>query len=73
MDRMKELVEKLNKYAHEYYVLDKPTVSDLDMEATCSNVATECTEPLEMEKSRKQALSWSLQVACSLSDTLILA
>lgn len=28
MERMKELVEKLNKYAHEYYVLDNPTVSD---------------------------------------------
>ena len=28
MDRMKELVQKLNKYAHEYYVLDNPTVSD---------------------------------------------
>lgn len=28
MDKMKELVEQLNKYAHEYYVLDNPTVSD---------------------------------------------
>ena len=28
MERMKELVEKLNKYAYEYYVLDAPTVSD---------------------------------------------
>lgn len=28
MSRMKELVEILNKYAHEYYVLDNPTVSD---------------------------------------------
>lgn len=28
MLEMKELVEKLNKYAHEYYVLDNPTVSD---------------------------------------------
>ncbi len=28
MERMKELVEQLNKYAHEYYVLDNPTVSD---------------------------------------------
>ncbi|MBE5756882.1 MAG: NAD-dependent DNA ligase LigA [Clostridiales bacterium] len=26
--RMEELVEKLNKYAYEYYVLDNPTVSD---------------------------------------------
>ena len=30
MDRMEELVEKLNKYAYEYYVLDTPTVSDAD-------------------------------------------
>ncbi|MBR2449502.1 MAG: NAD-dependent DNA ligase LigA [Clostridia bacterium] len=27
-ERMRELVDKLNKYAHEYYVLDNPTVSD---------------------------------------------
>ncbi|MBR5900682.1 MAG: NAD-dependent DNA ligase LigA, partial [Clostridia bacterium] len=28
MERMKELIKLLNKYAHEYYVLDNPTVSD---------------------------------------------
>ncbi len=28
MKSMKELVEQLNKYAYEYYVLDNPTVSD---------------------------------------------
>ena len=28
MDRMRQLVDKLNKYAYEYYVLDNPTVSD---------------------------------------------
>lgn len=28
MEKMKSLVEQLNKYAHEYYVLDNPTVSD---------------------------------------------
>ncbi|MBR2971198.1 MAG: NAD-dependent DNA ligase LigA [Clostridia bacterium] len=28
MERMKELVALLNKYAYEYYVLDNPTVSD---------------------------------------------
>ncbi|MBQ2769362.1 MAG: NAD-dependent DNA ligase LigA [Clostridia bacterium] len=28
MDRKRELVDILNKWAHEYYVLDKPTVSD---------------------------------------------
>lgn len=28
MNRMRELVDVLNKYAHEYYVLDNPTVSD---------------------------------------------
>ena len=27
-ERMRELVDKLNKYAHEYYVLDNPTVED---------------------------------------------
>lgn len=30
MDRMRELVELLNKYAYEYYVLDAPTVSDAE-------------------------------------------
>ncbi len=33
MERMKELVEKLNKYAREYYVLDNPTVSDKEYDA----------------------------------------
>ena len=28
MDRKRQLVDLLNKYAHEYYVLDNPTVSD---------------------------------------------
>lgn len=28
MDEMKELVDKLNKYAYNYYVLDQPTISD---------------------------------------------
>ena len=28
MDRMRELVDILNKYSYEYYVLDNPTVSD---------------------------------------------
>ncbi|MBR6737665.1 MAG: NAD-dependent DNA ligase LigA [Clostridia bacterium] len=28
MEKMKALVERLNKYAYEYYVLDNPTVSD---------------------------------------------
>ena len=27
-DRMRELVDALNKYAYEYYVLDKPTIAD---------------------------------------------
>ena len=28
MDRKRELVDILNKWAYEYYVLDNPTVSD---------------------------------------------
>ena len=30
MERMKELVKLLNRYGHEYYVLDNPTVSDAE-------------------------------------------
>ena len=33
MDRMRELVDLLNKYAYEYYVLDAPTVSDAEYDA----------------------------------------
>ena len=33
MDRKRELVDILNKWAHEYYVLDKPTVSDKEYDA----------------------------------------
>ena len=29
-DRIRELIDLLNKYAHEYYVLDNPTVSDAE-------------------------------------------
>ena len=28
MNRMRELVDKLNKWAYEYYVLDNPSVPD---------------------------------------------
>ena len=28
MDRMNEIVELLNKWSYEYYVLDRPTVDD---------------------------------------------
>ena len=33
MDRKRELIDILNKWAHEYYVLDKPTVSDKEYDA----------------------------------------
>ena len=33
MEKMQDLVAKLNKYAHEYYVLDNPTVSDAEYDA----------------------------------------
>ncbi len=33
MERMKELVENLNRYAKEYYVLDNQTVSDKEYDA----------------------------------------
>ncbi|MBQ7164219.1 MAG: hypothetical protein IJR61_02675, partial [Clostridia bacterium] len=29
-DRMRELIDDLNRYAYEYYVLDNPTVSDAE-------------------------------------------
>ena len=33
MDKMRELVDILNRYAYEYYVLDNPTVSDKEYDA----------------------------------------
>lgn len=30
MERMKQLVDLINKYNYEYYILDKPTVSDIE-------------------------------------------
>lgn len=33
MDRQRQLVDILNKWAHEYYVLDKPTVADKEYDA----------------------------------------
>ena len=31
--RMRELVDTLNRYAHEYYVLDNPSVPDAQYDA----------------------------------------
>ena len=33
MNRQRELTDLLNRYAHEYYVLDNPTVSDKEYDA----------------------------------------
>ena len=33
MDRMRELVDLLNRYGYEYYVQDAPTVSDREYDA----------------------------------------
>ena len=33
MEKMEKLIEILNKYAYEYYVLDNPTVSDKEYDA----------------------------------------
>lgn len=43
MDKMQELVDLLNKYAYQYYVLDEPTVSDVQYDALYN-------ELLELEK-----------------------
>ena len=41
--KMEELVKLLNKYSHEYYVLDNPTVSDKEYDALYDRL-------LELEK-----------------------
>lgn len=38
MDRKRELVDILNKWAHEYYVLDNPTVSDKEYDTLYSEL-----------------------------------
>ena len=43
MDRMKWLVEELNKHCYNYYVLDNPTISDADFDKLYD-------ELLELEK-----------------------
>ena len=30
MDEMRALVDKLNRYAYQYYVLDEPTIADVE-------------------------------------------
>ena len=43
MDRMRALVDQLNRYAHEYYVLDAPTVPDAVYDIVChGNEIEEC-------------------------------
>ena len=49
MDRMRELVDILNKYAYEYYVLDAPSVSDREYDKLYD-------ELLELEKERGERL-----------------
>ena len=33
LEKMRELVDKLNEYAYRYYVLDEPVVSDKEYDA----------------------------------------
>ncbi|MEG2001985.1 MAG: NAD-dependent DNA ligase LigA [Clostridia bacterium] len=40
MQRLKELVEKLNEYAYQYYVLDNPTVSDKEYDSLYDELTT---------------------------------
>lgn len=49
MDKMRELVDILNKYAYEYYVLDNPTVSDKEYDKLYD-------ELVKLEKSTGQVL-----------------
>ncbi len=49
MSRMRELVDILNKYAYEYYVLDNPTVSDKEYDALYD-------ELLKLEKETNEVL-----------------
>lgn len=49
MSRMRELVDILNRYAHEYYVLDNPTVSDKEYDALYD-------ELVELEKQTGEVL-----------------
>ena len=39
MEEMKKLVELLNKYAYEYYVLDSPTISDIEYDKLYDKLA----------------------------------
>lgn len=49
MDKMRELVDILNKYAYEYYVLDNPTVSDKEYDVLYD-------ELIKLEKERGEVL-----------------
>ena len=49
MEKMRELVDKLNKYAYEYYVLDNPTISDKEYDKLYD-------ELIKLEKLTGQAL-----------------
>lgn len=49
MDRMKELVDKLNNYAFHYYVLDNPIVADSQYDALYDELA-------ELEKTENRVL-----------------
>ena len=52
VERIKELVEKLNRYSHEYYSLDNPSVSDKDYDE-------KYYELQELEKEMEYVLPYS--------------
>ena len=48
MDRMNEIIELLNKYAYEYYTLDKPSVDDAEYDRLMQELITlekKCQQP----------------------------
>jgi len=51
MERMTELVQKLNEYAYRYYTLDEPIVSDKEYDALYDElVALDTTNLLSWKK-----------------------
>lgn len=52
LERMEELVEELNQYAREYYVLDNPSISDKEYDLKYD-------ELVSLEKETKVKLPYS--------------
>ena len=59
-ERMRELVDILNRYAYEYYVLDNPTVSDREYDVLYDELVRLEAETGTVLRRAKSIIRWNI-------------